>query len=787
MSSLSIPLSPGTKNHERDPAVSSNEQLISARNTSSYSTRKTAEKQLGKLTENQKADYLESILNASSTIAVVATDLDFHITYFSPTAQSLFGYKKENVIGKRITEVQHLGVTNLEKFRTAADSIKTAGEFRFTVEKENDGKYRLIESVVSEICDKEKKLIGFLLNAQDITRLNAQQERIARTAAEEHALGTLLCLSLSRLEIAAFLQKSLETLLTEVPWLNLLPKGGIFLTGEEGEHETLQLIANYKLSPELETLCTQVPFGYCICGRAAAERKIQFIPDNYDSRHETSFPGMEPHGHYAVPILLNETVLGILILYLPPNHEEKESDKNFLKHIADVLSMGISKRKTETEIEYQAKHDNLTALPNRHQLIYHLDRALARARRHGHFGAVMFIDLDHFKNINDSLGHTVGDEVLRQVSGRLINVLRKEDAVARLGGDEFVVLLSEEGNNPRKVARQAQLVAEKIQDSLSETYTIQGYSLNITPSIGVALFPDNNETTSEVLQQADTAMYRAKAEGRNCIRFFLPAMQMVANERLKIEQDLRLALDEQKFQLHFQPQVNSNGLVVGAEALLRCPKPDGNSNRVDLCIAVAETTGLILPIGEWVLQEACLNLKKWTDSGIATSLQHLCVNISPKQFLQRDFVSLVQRVLNETGIDPHRLVLEITESTLIDTKMDAIETMQALKRLGIGVAIDDFGTGYSSLAYLTRLPLDILKIDRSFVSGVNSNHKNAAVVEALMAMARQLGLSIVAEGVETREELDFLLGKGCECFQGFYYSRPQPAEAFREYLVQQNS
>lgn len=767
--------------------MSSNEQLISVQNASSYSTEESQEEQLNTLTESEKAAYLESILKASPTIAIIATDLDFNITYYNPTAQNLFGYKKEKVIGKRITEVQHLGLTDLIEFKEITDSIRKTGEFRFTVERVCNGKECLIENVISEIYNGEKTLTGFLLNAQDITRLNAQQERIARTAAEEHALGTLLCLSLGRLEIEAFLQKSLETLLTAVPWLNLLPKGGIFLVKKKEANETLQLIANYKLSPELETLCSEVPFGYCICGRAADERIIQFIQDNCDSRHETRFPGMKPHGHYAVPILLNETVLGILILYLPPNHQEKESDKSFLKHIADVLSMGISKRQTETEIEYQARHDNLTSLPNRHQLLYHLDRALARARRHGHFGAVMFIDLDHFKNINDSLGHTVGDEVLRQVSSRLVKVLRKEDAVARLGGDEFVVLLSEDGNNPRRVARQAQLVAEKIQDSLSKTYTIKGYSLNITPSIGVALFPDNNETTNQVLQQADTAMYRAKAEGRNCIRFFLPAMQMIANERLEIEQGLRQSLDEHRFQLHFQPQVNSNGLVVGAEALLRCPKPDGSFNRVDLCIAVAETTGLILPIGEWVLHEACLNLKEWIDSNIATSLQHLCVNISPKQFLQRDFVSMVQRILNETGVDPHRLVLEITENTLIDTKMDAIETMQALKELGIGVAIDDFGTGYSSLAYLTRLPLDILKIDRSFVSGVNSNHKNAAVVEALMAMARQLGLNIIAEGVETKEELDFLLGKGCECFQGFYYSKPLSAEVFRAYLSQQSA
>ncbi|MDF1528498.1 MAG: bifunctional diguanylate cyclase/phosphodiesterase, partial [Sedimenticola sp.] len=441
-----------------------------------------------------------------------------------------------------------------------------------------------------------------------------------------------------------------------------------------------------------------------------------------------------------------------------------------------------SKRQTENALEYEAQYDGLTTLPNRSQIILHIDRALARARRHGHIGAVMFIDLDHFKNINDSLGHNIGDEVLRQVSRRLVDTLRKEDMVARLGGDEFVVLLSEEGFHPRTVAQQAQLVAEKIRDAVSQTYVVGSYLLNVTPSIGIALFPENNETTTEVLQQADTAMYRAKAEGRNCTRFFLPVMQMLANERLTVEQDLRWALDEGKYQLYYQPQVDSAGSIVGAEVLLRCPGRDGNFNRIDLCIDVAESTGLILPIGEWVLREACQKLKYWSDNGIAKSLQHLCINISPKQFLQRDFVSLVQRVINETNVDAQRIVLEITESSLIDAKMDAIETMKALKALGIRVAMDDFGTGYSSLSYITQLPLDILKIDRSFVSGISHDHKNAAVVEALMAMARQLDLYLIAEGVETSEDLEFLVQKGCKYFQGFHFSRPQSVNEFTTYM-----
>ncbi len=735
----------------------------------------------------QKATYLESILNASGATATIAMGPDFSVKYFNPAAQRLLGYAEADVAGLPLGEIPLLGLADAERFREMVDHLGEFGEFHYTWEHFSSGKSRLIEGTISGIHDQHQQSIGYLLIARDITRRKAQQERITRKVAEEECLGALLRLSLDKLEVETFLQRSLELLLKSIPWLNLLPKGAIFLAEGDSRRQTLRLVASYQLESVVQSACSQVDFGYCICGRAAVQRELIYLADSSDGRHEVRYPGMQPHGHYAVPLLLDEKILGVLTLYLPPGHAEKGSDESFLKRVADVLSMGVSKRQVEKALEYQARYDDLTTLPNRTQFIFHLDHALARARRHAHIGAVMFIDLDHFKNINDSLGHTIGDEVLRQVSRRLVATLRREDMVARLGGDEFVVLLSEEGGSSREVARQAQRVAEKIRDSLSLTYSVGGYSLNVTPSIGVALFPDNNETTTEVLQQADTAMYRAKAEGRNCIRFFLPLMQMLANERLAVEQDLRWALDQRKLQLYYQPQVDAAGQIVGAEVLLRCPDQQGNFNRIDLCIDVAETTGLILPIGEWVLREACKNLKRWSDRGMAGSLQHLCINISPKQFLQQDFVSLVQRVIDETGVDARRLVLEITETTLIDAKAAATATMQALKGLGIRIAMDDFGTGYSSLSYLTQLPLDILKIDRAFVSGISLDPKNGAVVEALMAMARQLRLQVIAEGVETLGDVEYLVQKGCEYFQGFHFSRPQTVADFGAYLEQRVS
>ena len=441
------------------------------------------------------------------------------------------------------------------------------------------------------------------------------------------------------------------------------------------------------------------------------------------------------------------------------------------------------RKQAEEKIEYLAYYDALTELPNRRLLLDRLEQNISRARRYRFFGAMLFLDLDRFKNINDSLGHPIGDALLREVADRLLKDLRAEDTVSRLGGDEFVMLLSDLGTDVDEAAVAAQHKAESIKTRLAEKFHIDGHELHITPSIGVAMYPmnmDSPESGNDVLRYADTAMYRAKDDGRDMIRFFLPHMQEAADNRLEIEKELRHALERNEFSLHFQPQVNRDGEIIGAETLARWYHPEKEFISPATFIPIAEATGLILPIGEWVLRSACEHLKRWQDEGLA--IRHLAVNVSPRQFRQPNFISQVQSILDDTGADPTMLGLELTEGMVIDNIVDTIEKMQGLKKLGLELSIDDFGTGYSSLAYLKRMPLDILKIDQSFVRDIETDVSDAAIVDTIISMAQHLDLQVIAEGVETEFELEFLQDKGCRIYQGYLFSRPLPATDFAALL-----
>lgn len=446
----------------------------------------------------------------------------------------------------------------------------------------------------------------------------------------------------------------------------------------------------------------------------------------------------------------------------------------------------VTERKlAQAKIEHQAYHDSLTGLPNRSLLLDRLELALNRSRRHGYEGALLLIDLDRFKTINDSLGHGVGDKLLCEVARRLQEALREEDTVARIGGDEFVVLLSDIGSDTQATARRAQSVAEKIRQALSRPIRIRDHELYVTPSIGITLFPMQKEDADadSVLRHGDTAMYQAKESGRDAIRFFLPAMQSEADRRLLVEKDLRLAISGGQLRLFFQPQIDDQGRICGAEGLLRWQHPEQGLVEPARFIPLAEETGLILPIGNWVLRTVCELIAHWHSGALQLSLGHVSVNVSPWQFRQPDFPAQVQRIVAETGADPRRLGLELTEGVVIDSLADTAGKMNAFKAMGVRIAIDDFGTGYSSLSYLKRLPLDILKIDRGFVEEVTADESHAAIVGVIIAMAGHLGLEVVAEGVETEGQLQFLQRNGCRRYQGYYFSKPLPVAEFEDFVT----
>jgi diguanylate cyclase (GGDEF)-like protein/PAS domain S-box-containing protein len=444
---------------------------------------------------------------------------------------------------------------------------------------------------------------------------------------------------------------------------------------------------------------------------------------------------------------------------------------NYTRFVA--IKQDITQRKAaERQVEFLAYYDALTGLPNRTLLQDRLARALAVARRRKEKLALLFLDLDGFKNINDSLGHSVGDLVLQEVSGRLKKWGREQDTVARVGGDEFIIVLS-----GVKDISDAAVATERLMDAMTAVLNVQGRSLNIGCSIGISIFPEDGADSETLIKNADAAMYSAKTNGRNDFKFFTAEMNAQVVERVALESGLRLALHKQQLFLVYQPQVDiATGRIIGLEALLRWQHPDLGLVPPDKFIRIAENSGLILPIGEWVLRTACSQARKWQDEGLPAVT--MAVNVSAVQFREEGFCELIQKVLHETGLASRCLELELTESVLLDNAEVILSVVRKLKAMGLKLAIDDFGTGYSSLSYLTQFPVSKLKIDRSFVQDVAVNPDDAAITTAIISMAKSLHLKVIAEGVDNEAQLSFLRMLQCDEIQGYYFSRPlAPADA----------
>lgn len=452
----------------------------------------------------------------------------------------------------------------------------------------------------------------------------------------------------------------------------------------------------------------------------------------------------------------------------------KEANERLIIASVHAQTMAESAERAKEQMSHMAGHDHLTGLPNRSLLQDRMAQSIAFAKRHSKKVALLFLDLDHFKHINDSLGHAVGDELLKSIAKRLQACVRHSDTVCRQGGDEFVVLLNEV-----EEVQDAVLTAEKIIEAMGLPHLVSGGQLNVTFSIGISIFPDDSTDLETVARNADAAMYHAKQKGRNNYQIFVKDMEVRALAQQSMEQKLHHALEQNRFVLHYQSKVNlETGSLTGVEALIRLRESDNQLIYPEHFISIAEDCGLILPIGRWVLHEACRQTQEWFQAGF--DIGHIAVNVSSREFHSQGFLAGVISVLNETGLDPHYLELEITESGLMEDTEQMMTTFSVLKELGVRIAIDDFGTGYSSLSYLARFPLDTLKIDQSFVQNLDdaSHDTDNIIISAVIAMGKSLKHRVVAEGIETKQQRAFLQSQHCTEGQGYYFSRPVAAEDF---------
>ncbi len=478
--------------------------------------------------------------------------------------------------------------------------------------------------------------------------------------------------------------------------------------------------------------------------------------------------------------------LGLLFAMFRRPIEDIDFNESVMRIFAARTSAEIERTQTESRIKHMAYYDGLTQLPNREYLLDRLQQAIAHAQRQSGRLAVMMLDLDHFKKINDSLGHPVGDGLLKEVASRLRKCIRKEDTVARLGGDEFVILLGDFDTRESTVNHVGQIAA-LINQTLKQHYQVSGHNLMMTSSCGIAIYPDDGDSAEQLIKHADTALYKAKEKGRDNFKFFSSEMNAVAMERLEMESAIHLGMEENQFEVVYQPKVRvADNRIIGAEILLRWNHPELGSISPERFIPIADETGQIIQLGEYIFEQACKTTsEQWCKTDCCNELYSLSVNVSPRQFQNDNFVKNIAKILNKYNINPRCIELEVTENILIVDAHKATEKLQALRDMGFKISIDDFGTGYASFRYLQQLPIEMIKIDRSFITNVVENKNDLSIVKTMMMMAENLDIKVIAEGVETQAQLDVLKGLGCEFYQGFLFSEPVKNEVFSRMLKEQ--
>ncbi|MDX1105616.1 EAL domain-containing protein [Sinorhizobium medicae] len=564
----------------------------------------------------------------------------------------------------------------------------------------------------------------------------------------------------------------------------LLPgiKGSILLLSEDGRHLLHGAAPSLDRAYSAAVHALEIGPNAGSCGTAAWRGEQVIVSDVYAdplwADYALLLKSSGLRSCWSTPILSRERkVLGTFALYAHEVATPCEQEQELIAMAAHLAGIAIERKRAEDRISFLAHHDALTGLPNRVLFEEQVDGMLEEIRERDQCAVLAFLDLDNFKLINDSLGHAAGDELLKAVAGRMRASVRKADFVVRVGGDEFIILLN-------GLPKERDIVLSRLEDirsAIAMPLQLQGRSLQVSCSMGVACFPNQGRTAGELLANADMAMYRAKELGRDNIQVFTEEMAARAHERLQWQEELREALAGEEFLLHFQPQMNlGTGRIFAAEALLRWNHPVRGIISPSVFIPLAEETGLIVPIGDWALRAACRQLKAWQDAGLPPLI--ISVNVSARQFRERNWASRVAEILKETGLEARYLELELTESLIMQDVLGAIATMHALEAIGVHLAIDDFGTGYSSLSALKRFPVRRLKIDRSFVTDIPLDADDMAITSAIISLAQKLGLRVIAEGVESEAQVEFLQKAGCDEIQGYFFSRPLSAEAFESLL-----
>ncbi|MDO8458586.1 MAG: EAL domain-containing protein [Burkholderiaceae bacterium] len=763
----------------------------------------------------QREDDLRQLTLLQRTIldnvayGVISASPQGIVTSFNPAAERLLGYTADEVVDKQTPALWHdpqeiarraaeltaqLGETITPGFAVfTARPLRNLPEDNEWTFIRKDGKRIPVNLSVTALRDEHDRSTGFVGLTYDLTKRKHDEHALHRLNRELRAISDC-----NQILVRA---EDEQSLLDDI--CRIVCEGadyGMAWVGyaEHDEAKTVRPVA--KAGAEIAYLeqtpvrWADGPSGDSPCGAAIRTGAVVVMDDfaNASPAQAWSVAALQSGYRSCIALPLkdaNARTFGVLGIYSTEAQVFTTQEQRMLEELAGDLAFGIVSLRTRAEreagekrIEHLAFYDPLTDLPNRRLLMDRLQQAMSGSARSRHVGALLFIDLDNFKLLNDTCGHDVGDRLLIEVARRLGTCVRDGDTISRLGGDEFVVMLEVLSESASEAAAQAKGVAGKILAALNQPYAIAGRLHHSTPSIGATLFAGTENSVEELLKQADIAMYQAKSAGRNTLRFFDPDMQATLADRADLEAALRLGLQGGQFALHYQAQVHGQRGVVGAEALLRWQHPTRGMVSPAQFIPLAEETGLILPIGQWVLEEACARLAAWSREGHYRDLS-LAVNVSARQFRQVDFVDRVRHALKHTGAPATRLKLELTESLVLDNVDDTIAKMHVLKQLGVSFSMDDFGTGYSSLSYLTRLPLDQLKIDQSFVQHLPGNPTDAVVAQAIITLAQSLGLEIIAEGVETEAQRQFLALHGCPTYQGYLFSKPVALADF-EALVQ---